>query len=366
MPFLNDRYQHALNEGKIQADPAQQDAVAALDRVVENVTRPKEKKLLSFLKKEQQIKGLYLYGSVGRGKTMLMDWCLQALTEAGIRAERWHFHAFMLDMHQNLNNLKAHTKLLDNRVNKLADQWAERVQVLCFDEFHVTDVADAMIMMPLFTRLFEQGVTVIATSNWAPDELYSGGLQRARFLPFIDVMKQHMVVVNLNGERDYRSLKRESGAAWLTPLNNETDEDFDILFRDAVGYDPIETHEVHVGHGEGSRSWTIPFASKDVAKIDMTTFLAQPLGAADFIALADRYKVLFLDNVSVFTADGRDRTKRFMVMIDVLYDNGVRLVVRADQLPDQLYPNEGSLNFEFSRTVSRLKEMTKKSVNPSL
>lgn len=360
MPFLNDKYQQAIQSGQIQADPAQQQAVAALDRVVEDVTRPREKGIFSLFKKEDKIKGLYLYGSVGRGKTMLMDWCLQALKAQEIKAERWHFHAFMLDMHQNLNNLKAHTKLLDNRVNKLADQWAERVQVLCFDEFHVTDVADAMIMMPLFTRLFDRGVTVIATSNWAPDELYSGGLQRARFLPFIDTMKQNMVVANLNGDKDYRSLKRESGSAWLMPLNNETEEDFDILFRDAVGYDPIETHEIHVGKGQASRTWTIPFASKSAAKLDMTTFLAQPLGAADFLALAERYPMLFLDNMSVFTADGRDRTKRFMVMIDVLYDNGVKLAVRADRPPEELYPAEGSLNFEFDRTLSRLREMTKK------
>jgi len=363
MHLLQTKYQQALDAGKIQPDPAQAAAVAALDRVIHDVTRPSGKKLLSFLKKEKTVKGLYMYGSVGRGKTMLMDWCLQTLTENGIKAERWHFHAFMLDMHQNLNNLKAHTKHLDNRVEKLADQWVERVDVLCFDEFHVTDVADAMIMMPLFTRLFERGVTVIATSNWMPDELYSGGLQRARFLPFIDVMKKHMEIQTLNGDKDYRSMKREAGSKWLCPLNNDTEEDFDILFREAVGYDPIETHEIHVGDkdSEGSRTWTIPFASKSAAKLDMAVFLTQPLGAADFMALAERYPLLFLDNLSLFTVDGRDRTKRFMVMIDVLYDKGVKLAVRAADIPEQLYPAQGSLNFEFSRTISRLKEMTKKS-----
>lgn len=362
MPVLQQHYQQALTTGRIQPDIAQQQAVAALDRVVRDVAKARKRKdkMLGFLRKERKVKGLYLYGSVGRGKTMLMDWCVQALQQKHIRAERWHFHAFMLDIHQNLNNLKAHTKVLDSRVNKLADQWADRVEVLCFDEFHVTDVADAMIMMPLFTRLFERGVTVVATSNWQPDALYSGGLQRARFLPFIQVMKDHMEILTVDGATDYRSLRQESGVAWLSPLDQETADAFEQMFRDVVGYDSIETHEVHVGKGEASRTWTIPFASKATARIDMAAFLAQPLGAADFMALAERWPLLFLDNLARFTPDGRDRTKRFMVMIDVLYDKGVKLAVRAETPPEGLYPDEGSLNFEFSRTVSRLKEMTKK------
>lgn len=374
MQNIHDRYRHALSSGQLKPDPAQELAITALDQVIgEAITRPAAlsegsgKRLFSFLKKskpaENAPRGLYLYGSVGRGKTMLMDWSLQALQQAGIAAERWHFHAFMLQMHRQLNDLKASSpkaaRQLDGRIHALADQWAQRVRVLCFDEFHVTDVADAMIMMPLFTRLLARGVTVIATSNWAPDDLYSGGLQRARFLPFIDTLKTRLRVVNLNGDTDYRSVKRDQQARWLCPLDGETEEEFDLLFREAVGYDPIETHEIHVGTGEASRTWTIPFASKSAARLDMAAILAQPLGAADFIALAGRYPLLFLDGLTVFTPDGRDRAKRFMVMIDVLYDHGTRLSVRAETGPEGLYPDEGSLNFEFSRTLSRLREMTK-------
>jgi cell division protein ZapE len=359
MHLIHDKFTQAIAAGTLQPDPAQEAAVRALDQVVTRLANPSKKSFSLFGKKRKPYKGLYLYGPVGRGKTMLMDWCMNALEDLGIKVERWHFHAFMLDIHHNLNNLKAHTKKLDNRVEKLADQWADRVDVLCFDEFHITDVADAMIMMPLFTRLYERGITVISTSNWVPDDLYSGGLQRARFLPFIEVLKTYNDIVSVDGMTDYRSQKQQKAIAWLYPLNAQTEEEFDITFRDAVGYDPIETHEIHVGHGDASRTWVIPFASKSVAKLDLSVYLTQPLGAADFLALATRYPLLFLDNLEIFTEDGRDKAKRFMVLIDVLYDKGVKLVVRADTFADDLYPSKGSLHFEFSRTVSRLKEMTR-------
>lgn len=355
MTSLHHRYHRAVADQLLVPDAGQEKAVIALDDVVR---RASAKKSFSLFKKKKITKGLYLFGSVGRGKTMLMDWCLQALTEKNIKAERWHFHAFMLDLHQNLRQKVVSETALDNRVSALADQWSQRLQVLCFDEFHVTDVADAMIMMPLFTRLFENGTIVIATSNWAPQDLYTGGLQRQRFLPFIDTLKTYMDVVNVDGIQDYRQLKRDKMTSWLSPLNDDTAETLDMMFRDAVGYDPIETHEIHVQ----GRTWVLPKASKNIALLDTDAVLSQPLGAADFLALGERYQFIFLDNLQAFTADMNEKAKRFMVMIDALYDKGVKLAVRSPVTADRLYPSDGRLNFEFSRTLSRLQEMTRATV----
>lgn len=359
MKSLHQRYEESVADKTLVPDAAQETAVLALDELFARLT---VKKKFSLFKKEKALKGLYLFGSVGRGKTMLMDWFLQNLLIKKFKAERWHFHAFMLEIHQDLRNKIVSEKALENRVVKLADLWADRLQILCFDEFHITDVADAMIMMPLFTRLFERNVIVVSTSNWAPENLYDGGLQRQRFLPFIDILKTYMDVVNVNGVNDYRELKKDKMKSWLYPLNNDTEESFDINFRDAVGYDPIETHEIHVQ----GRSWVIPRASKNVALLDTDAILNQPLGAADFLALGERYNFLFLDNLLPFTDDEANKAKRFMVMIDALYDKNVRLAVRADVPGDKLYPTDGRLSFEFSRTLSRLKEMTQAHVKELL
>lgn len=358
MSDLLSRYQHELREKALLPDAEQEKAVHVLDALLSALTA-EPKKRFGLFKQQKMPKGLYLYGPVGRGKTMLMDLFLQQLKTHDIPVERWHFHAFMLKIHQDLRDLSERTRDLDNRIALLAEEWLKRTRVLCFDEFHVTDVADAMIMMPFFTALFEKNMVLLATSNWAPQDLYSGGLQRSRFLPFIDTLKQHMQIVNVSGATDYRMHKRAQSPAWLHPLNKETGAEFDALFRDAVGYDPIKTHEIHVGSKAVGRTWVISAASKQTAKINLDSFLSEPLGAADFIAFADRYPLLFLDDLHRFKEETNDKTKRFMVMIDVFYDRGTKLVIRAEDTAENLYPANGHLAFEFSRTVSRLNEMTR-------
>jgi cell division protein ZapE len=352
MDSLSDHYQQAIRDGLLQPDAAQELAVVEFENLVTRVTAPTKKSL--FTRKADPIKGLYVYGPVGRGKTMMMDWCRARLIAENKRVERWHFHAFMLKLHERLRDLTAHSPDLEDRLKQLADYWVERLDVLCFDEFHVTDVADAMIMMPLFTQFFDRGLVVIATSNWEPTDLYSGGLQRQRFLPFIDRLKESMVVVNVSGDRDYRELKAATATGWLYPLNEDTYDELQTRFRDHVGYDSVETHEIHVG----KRTWTLPRASKKCAWVDMASLLDQPLGAADFIALATRYRFLFLDNLDIFRDDQNERAKRFMTLIDALYEHKVFVVVRCASALEDVYSKTGKLAFEFARTQSRLKEMT--------
>lgn len=354
MSAIVTRYRDAIALKTIKPDPHQETAAIILDSVLE--ARLVQQKRFALWRKH--VGGAYLFGPVGRGKTMLMNWFLDASTQAGLRAKRVHFHAFMLDLHRSLHTMKT-TRVRGNHIRMLADQWADGLDVLCFDEFHVTDVADAMVLMPLFSRLFRRGLTIMTTSNWPPDMLYAGGLQRARFLPFIDTIKKTLMLVDVSGQHDYRDLKRAETAAWLSPLNGETAELFMTLFRDAVGYDPIETHEIHVGNIKAHRrTWTLTRASKSVALLDMGRVLDQALGAADFLALAERFPMLFLDNLPQFSVDTNDKAKRFMVLIDALYDKGVRLAVRCAVKADKLYPRDGALQFEFNRTLSRLREMT--------
>lgn len=354
MKSLTHHYNKAVEQGILWPNPAQEAAVTALERLVYELTTQQNNTRLPWSKKNDAPKSVYIYGPVGRGKTMMMNWCVQSLQHHSKRVERWHFHRFMLEIHENLRDLALHSRDLENRIQKLADSWIARLDVLCFDEFHVTDVADAMIMMPLFTRFFEKGLVLVTTGNWAPENLYEGGLQRQRFLPFIDRILQSMQIINVTGEQDYRQLKSQNKTSWLMPLDEETHEKFDTLFRDCVGYDPIETHEIHVG----DRSWVLPRASKTAAVLDMSSILDQPLGTADFLALAERYAVLFLDNLDAFRSDQNERAKRFMVMIDNLYDRHIKIFVRSDDAISELYPSDGKLAFEFERTQSRLKEMT--------
>ncbi len=352
--IVQTRYADAVSSGTIKHDPHQEEAARKLDHVLTDLVTQRAR----FFLWRKAVGGAYVFGSVGRGKTMLQNWFLDAAKHQGLRTRRVHFHAFMLELHRALHNMKAR-RVKGNHVHQLADAWAKNLDILCFDEFHVTDVADAMVLMPLFNRFFARRLTIMTTSNWPPDMLYTGGLQRARFVPFIDRLKKNLMLVDVSGQYDYRELKRAETAAWLFPLNGETADMFFTLFRDAVGYDPIETHEIHVGNIKAHRrTWTILRASKSVALLDMSRVLDQALGAADFLAVAERYPMLFLDNLPQFSVDTNEKAKRFMVLIDALYDKGVRLAVRCDVKPEKLYPRDGALQFEFNRTLSRLREMT--------
>jgi cell division protein ZapE len=348
-------YDKALSEGALESDVMQKDAIEKLHGILSSIVTPVTQRKFFRRVPSLRASGAYVYGPVGRGKTMMMDWCVKILKDSEKKVERWHFHQFMLALHASLSDVTAHASGLESRITHFADEMCARLDVLCFDEFHVTDVADAMIMMPLFERFFEKRLTLIVTGNWAPDDLYSGGLQRSRFLPFIDTLKRTMMIIHVLGEKDYRLVKQHAASGWLYPLNDESEELFTSMFNNVVGYDSIETHEIHVE----DRTWTIPRASKNSACLNMDVLLNQPLGTADFYVLSKRYKTLFLDQLLAFSLDNNERAKRFMVMVDTLYEAECRFVVRSDVSIDHLYPNQGALAFEFERTKSRLIQMTK-------
>jgi cell division protein ZapE len=363
-------YQSARDAGVLDYDAHQERAAKALNHIYTRVTQPQnQKRWWQIMRKNDALshKGLYLYGPVGRGKSMLMQLFIDAMLQwntqhphAQKKVVRRHFHEFMLDLHKQLYAQKNMTpSRMQNRLAELADKLAAQVDILCFDEFHVTDVADAMLLMPYFSRLWDKGVIVIATSNVAPSDLYKNGLQRQRFLPFIDALQQNMECVSVSGDQDYRQLQWQKSAQkhdrWTTPISTETAQDFEELFVELIGHDNAQPHDLAIAGQD--RVFHIPRANDYVAWINMDDVLSHAVGAADFLMLCQSYEVLLLDHVRAFKPHENNRAKRFMLLIDTMYEAGTQFYARADVVPQDLYPQDGQLAFEFARTISRLQEM---------
>ncbi len=294
--------------------------------------------------------GLYLFGAVGRGKSMLMD-----LFFASARVEprrRVHFHAFMLEVHDTLHRWRLENQRHDNVMAALADKIAGEATLLCFDEFQVVNIADAMILGRLFEGLFERGVVVVVTSNRAPDDLYEGGLQRERFLPFIDMIKARIDVLELDGGRDYRLARLKDLGVYHHPIGAASArvmrEGFDRLTEGAApGPDHLMVH---------GRRLDIPRQASGVAWFDFEELCERPLGAADYLAIATHFNVVLIDRVPILSPDRRDATRRFMILIDALYEHRVTTIIAAADLPDRLHAAADD-GIEFERTMSRLSEM---------
>lgn len=351
------RYRAKVAEGVLEADPAQRLAVEKLQllhmRLADyNPARPKRVGLGRFgwgreRIEERAVPGLYLYGGVGRGKSMLMDLFFEG---APVRPKRrFHFHAFMQEAHAGIHEARA---LGDaDPVRTVADAIADGATLLAFDEMQVSDITDAMLVGRLFQRLFERGVVVVATSNRAPDELYKDGLNRQLFLPFIAMLKERLEVHELASSRDHRLDRLRGEPVWHAPLGPAADAAMDAAWAALAG-GPGAPLELAV-HG---RTVTLPAFREGVARASFAALCGAALGPADYLAIAGAVETLILDGVPIMDRARANEAKRFVTLIDALYEARVRLIASAEAAPAALYP-DGPGAFEFARTVSRLAEM---------
>ncbi|MGE0746321.1 MAG: cell division protein ZapE [Rhodospirillales bacterium] len=300
---------------------------------------------------EDPPQGLYIFGPVGRGKSMLMDLFFASAPPA--RKRRVHFHAFMQEVHDTLHAWRTGTTRMEaDPLPRLARDIAERAWLLCFDEFQVRDIADAMILGRLFAALFEAGVVVVATSNTAPDDLYKDGLQRERFLPFVALIKERLDILEIDGPIDYRRAKLRGLALYHSPLGPAADRALDTAFADLTAGAEArpETLIVH------ERPLAVSAQARGVARFSFAELCDRPMGAADYLAIARRYHTVVLGGIPRLSPERRAAARRFINLIDVLYDHKVKLVAAADGPPESLYP-AGDEADSFDRTVSRLFEM---------
>jgi cell division protein ZapE len=360
---FRDQYQALVSSGAIEADAAQADIVDAfadLERRLAGYKPVRKQSLLGRLFADKDVatpRGLYIHGEVGRGKTMLMDLFFQASPIAHKR--RAHFHEFMAEVHERIYGYRqniARGEIADTDVIGLtASAIFDEAWLLCFDEFHVTDIADAMILGRLFAKLFELGTVVIATSNVAPEDLYKGGLNRALFLRFIAQIKSHMDVLRLDARTDFRLEKLTGVTMWLVPADAEADAALDMAWAKMTGHAKCKPRDISIK----GRILHVPCSSNGVARFSFADLCEKPLGASDYLRLAHDYHTILLDRIPVMDYAERNAAKRFMALIDTLYDNAVKLMASAAAHPVALYvATEGHEAGEFKRTSSRLIEMS--------
>ncbi len=347
----NNRYRQLLAAGQITEDSAQRQAVALLDDLHRRLTQRRRSSWLSRWRTEgANGVGLYLWGGVGRGKTMLMDMFHDSLPVGpGHHGKlRLHFHRFMQQIHAEL---RRHAGVA-NPLQRIADDLAERASILCFDEFFVSDIGDAMILSELIQALFERRLTLVATSNVEPDKLYENGLQRSRFLPAIKALKQHTLVHLLASETDHRLRVLERAKIYHSPLNAEAESCLSASFSELAPDHSGGEAEVLVGN----RAILGRRLAPDVVWFDFSELCEGPRSQNDYIELARYYHSVLVSNVKRMTAASENTARRFISLVDEFYDRNVKLIVSAEAPVQDLYAGE-QLSFEFERTKSRLLEM---------
>ena len=361
MSAVQDAYDARLADGRIRPDAAQARAVAALARLEDDVAAAEPSGLKAlFRKAPESQRGVYLIGPVGRGKSMVMDLFYEVTPVTGKR--RVHFHVFMGEVHRLIDAWRkgdaAERKKRfgqakgDDPIPPVADVVAGQAKLLCFDEFQVTDIADAMILGRLFEALFARGVTLVATSNRYPDDLYKDGINRQLFLPFIDLLKSKVEVVTVAGEHDYRLDRLRAAGVWFSPNDPDNQRSFMALWGDMLDGEPERGETVEVL----GRKIHLPHAAGGLVRASFTSLCSVALGPNDYVAIAQRFHTLFLEDLPKLTPNRREEARRLVILIDALYEAHTRLIVLAEAEPIDLYP-AGDGAFEFERTASRLQEM---------
>jgi cell division protein ZapE len=346
---LQEYYSHALVSRGFVPDLAQEVAILRLQKVLEEWVSYEAKKknlLKKILSKLEVPRGLYLWGGVGRGKSFVMDSFFAVVPVK--RKVRWHFHEFMRNVHRELDQLRG----VENAVDVLAAKIAKEYQLICFDEFHVNDIADAMVLYNLLEALFKRGVSFVMTSNYAPETLYQDGLNRHRFLPAITLLKQKLDIMNMDGGTDYRCRAMESVSAYYTPLSLEVDIELTQTYVRLAGAALEESPVLEI---EGRRIRALRRAG-EVIWFDFATLCGGPRSQNDYLELVRCFHTVILSNVPRLSASMASEARRFTWLIDVFYDNKIKLIMSAEVPPEMLYV-KGQLANEFHRTVSRIREM---------
>lgn len=344
METLREKYDRLVAEGVLTRDGAQEAVLPEFERIRAGLSEPVKKGW--FRKAPEAPKGLYLWGGVGRGKSMIMDLFVDTLP---VPNRRVHFHAFMQEIHKGMH--EARSQGVEDALAPVAKSVVQSVRCLAFDEMQITDITDAMIVGRLFEALFEAGVVVVTTSNRVPDELYKNGLNRQLFVPFIGLVKERMVVHEMTSPKDYRQDKLAGSPTYFTPVNDYTRAQIEAVWMDLTG-GADRPHTLIVN----KREVVIPAFHNGVARASFYDLCGKPLGPADYLVLAEAARVLVLENIPQLGRSNFNEAKRFVTMIDALYEAKVQLICSAAAAPDFLYI-EGEGSFEFERTASRLREM---------